>query len=346
MTPARRSLLWKLALVVVFGVVLVMIPQWFQAFQVSRFNTAICYAIAALGLNLLTGFNGQISVGHGAFFGVGAYTSVILIVDYDWPHFATIAAAAALTFVVGLLVGLPALRIRGLYLALVTLALATLFPLLITRFSDFTGGSQGKTVPVRQRFEAPDWTGLENDQWKYYVFLAFAVVAFVLVRNLVHSRAGRAIIAIRDNETAATTLGVHVAAYKVVVFGVSAMLAGVAGALFSFETSFVSSEQFNINLSILLLVAVVVGGAATIVGPAIGAYLVEFIPIWLTDAGANPQLSPVLFGGSLILLMIVAPGGVLGLGRRLLASVVRRRPDAGPGPPPPSEVDEALASAS
>ena len=153
-----------------------------------------------------------------------------------------------------------------------------------------------------------------------------------------------AIISIRDNETAAATLGVNTAAYKVVVFGVSAMLAGIAGALFSFETSFVSSEQFNINLSITLLVAVVVGGAATIMGPAIGAYLVEFIPFWLTDAGANPQLSPVLFGGSLILLMIVAPGGILGLARRILLWGKGRLGRGGPSPPP-QEVPEALASA-
>lgn len=339
-----KVLIWKLVVIVVVGAVLLLIPQQFAAFQVSRFNTVICFAIATLGLNLLTGFNGQISVGHGAFFGIGAYTSVILIVDHDWPHFATIVAAAALTFVVGLLVGLPALRIQGLYLALVTLALATLFPLLITRFSDLTGGSQGKTVPIRQRFEAPEWSGLKDDQWKYYVFLAFAVVAYVLVRNLVHSRAGRAIIAIRDNETAAATLGVHTAAYKVTVFGVSAMLAGIGGALFSFETSFVSSEQFNINLSITLLVAVVIGGTATIVGPAIGAYLVVFIPVWLADSDANPQLSPVLFGGLLILLMIVAPGGVLGLARQVIGWV-RRRMGRGGEPPPPSEVSDALASA-
>jgi branched-chain amino acid transport system permease protein len=339
-----KAFIVKLVVIVIIGAVLLAIPQQFPAFQVSRFNTAICFAIAALGLNLLTGYNGQISVGHGAFFGIGAYTSVILIVDHGWPHFATIAAAAVICFLVGLLVGLPALRIQGLYLALVTLALATIFPQIINRFSDVTGGSQGKTVPIKERFKAPDWTGLKDDQWKYYVFLTFAVVLFVLVRNLVRSRAGRAIISIRDNETAAETLGVNTAAYKVVVFGVSAMLAGIAGALFSFETSFVSSEQFNINLSITLLVAVVVGGAATLVGPAIGAYLVEFIPIWLTDSGANPQLSPVLFGGSLILLMIVAPGGILGLGRQIIGWV-QRRVRRGGEPPPPPGVADALASA-
>ncbi len=293
MSHDARWWVTRVVVTVVVGAILLELPQYYPDFRVAQFNTVLCFAIAALGLNLLAGFNGQISVGHGAFFGIGAYTSVILVVDHGWPHFATIVAAAVLAFVVGLIVGLPALRIQGLYLALVTLALATLFPLVITRFSDLTGGSQGKSVPVKERFRAPDWTSMSNDQWRYYVFLAFAVVAFVLVRNLVRSRAGRAIIAIRDNETAAATLGVNISAYKVVTFGLSAMLAGIAGALFSIQTSFVSSEQFGLNLSITLLVAVVVGGAATIFGPAIGAFLVVFIPVWIDLSGANRQLSPV-----------------------------------------------------
>jgi len=291
----------------------------------------------------LTGYNGQISVGHGAFFGVGAYTGVLLVADHGWPHLGTVAAAAVIAFFLGVLVGLPALRIEGLYLALVTLALATLFPQIIIRFSDVTGGTQGKRIPRGDDIQAPDWTGLEKDQWIYYMLLAFAVVAFVLVRNLVKSRAGRAIISIRDNETAAETLGVRASLYKVTIFGVSAMLAGVAGALSTFNNPFVSAEQYNINLSIYLLVAVVVGGAATIWGPAIGAILVVFMPIWLEDAGAAPELSPVLFGAALIVLMIVAPGGILGLGRQLLARA-KGRAGREPTPPPASSAPDPVAS--
>jgi len=205
--------------------------------------------IAALGLNLLTGYNGQISVGHGAFFGAGAYTTAILVADHGWPHFATLGVAAVIAFALGVLVGLPALRIKGLYLALVTLALATVFPLVITRFSSVTGGTQGKRVP---RFRAPAWTGLADDQWKYYVLLAFAVVSFVLVRNLIKSRVGRALIATRDNETAAEVLGVNLSVYKVVTFGVSAMLAGIAGSLSVFNDPFVNAEKYNLSLSITL----------------------------------------------------------------------------------------------
>jgi branched-chain amino acid transport system permease protein len=146
---------------------------------------------------------------------------------------------------------------------------------------------------------------MTDDQWKYYVLLAAAVIAFVLVRNLVKSRVGRALIATRDNPVASQVLGVHLAFYKVVTFGVSAMLAGVAGALSVFNDPFVNSEKYNVNLSIILLVAVVIGGAATIFGPAWGAFFVVMIPVWLPKK--YPQLSPVLFGGSLILLVGQAP---------------------------------------
>jgi branched-chain amino acid transport system permease protein len=336
---------WRVGAVVVLGTILLVLPQQYQAFRVNQFNLVITYAIAALGLNLLTGYNGQISVGHGAFYGVGAYTTVILVADYGWPYFGTVAMAAVITFLLGMLVGLPALRIHGLYLALVTLALATVFPQIIVRFSDFTGGFQGKRIPRGDAFVAPGWTGLADDQWRYYVLLTFAVVAFVLVRNLVRSRAGRAIIAIRDNPTAAATLGINVSAYKVLVFGVSAMLAGVAGSLSTFYSPFVSSGQYNINLSIFILVAVVVGGASTIMGPAVGAFLVVFVPIWLDDFDAPAELSPIVFGASLILLIMVAPGGILGLVRRLTAWVKRRTTRQKVGPPP-AETAEPLASTS
>lgn len=334
-----KRLVIRIVVTLVVGAVLLYIPQYFPKFRIEgQFNVIITYAIAALGLNLLTGYNGQISVGHGAFFGVGAYTTAILVADHDWSYPATFVAGAAITFVLGLLVGLPALRIRGLYLALVTLALATVFPLIVTRFSDITGGTQGKRVP---RVRAPEWSGLKDDQWKYYVLLAFAVVAFLLVRNLVRSRVGRALIAIRDDETAAEVLGVNLSAYKVITFGVSAMLAGLAGSLSVLNEPFVNAEKYNINLSITLLVAVVVGGAATIFGPAFGAFFVVFLPEWLPKS--QPELSPVLFGAALILLMIVAPGGFLGLVRQVTAWGKRRlRP---PSSDPPEEAGEALASA-
>jgi len=320
--------------------VLVYLPQTYEAVQVKLFIDVLCLAFAAIGLNLLTGFSGLISVGHGAFFGLGAYTTAILVAEHGWPHPAALVASAVAAFVLGVLVGLPALRIKGLYLALVTLALATLFPEFVKRFSDVTGGTQGLRVP---KVTAPDWTGLDNDQWQYYVVLTLLVVAFVLVRNLVDSRVGRALIASRDNETAAETMGVHLSLYRVLTFGISAMLAGIGGALLVWKDNFVDPGQYGIDLSITILVAVVVGGAATLLGPPIGAFFVTFLPEWIPRQ--YPELSPVIFGGSLIVLMMVAPGGVMGLVRRS-RTWVGRRLGARAGGPPPATTGDALASRS
>lgn len=319
--------------------VLYYLPQYYEVVQVKLFIRVLCLAFAAIGLNLLTGYSGLISVGHGAFFGLGAYTTAILVADHGWSHWLALVASAVAAFVLGVIVGLPALRIKGLYLALVTLALATLFPEFVKRFDELTGGTQGLRVP---RVNAPEWTGLENDQWQYYVILTLLVIAFVLVRNLVRSRVGRALIASRDNETAAETMGVHLALYRVVTFGISAMLAGIGGALLVWRDNFVDPGQYGIDLSITILVAVVVGGAATLLGPPIGAFFVTFLPEWIPSE--YPELSPVIFGSSLIVLMLVAPGGVMGLVRRGQAWVTRRMGGRGDGEVSRETAPDALAS--
>jgi branched-chain amino acid transport system permease protein len=318
-TPRRRVLV---VLTLVAAAVVLYLPQYYPRFRVVQFSEVIVIAIAVLGLGLLTGYNGQISVGHAAFFGVGAYTTAILADNRGWPFLATIPVAVVLSFVIGIVAGIPGLRIKGLYLALVTLALATLFPFIITRFSDVTGGSTGKSIPD---FDAPDWTGLANDQWVYYVLLAFAVPVFVLIRNLVKSRPGRAIIAIRDNETAAEVVGVNLAVYKVGVFGVSAAVAGLAGSL----SMIVGSGRVDLGRdgsvvleSIQFLAAMVIGGAATIAGPILGAAFIVFVPEFASDI--DPQLSQVIYGALLILLMLLLPSGFMGGIRRLEAAVLHR----------------------
>ena len=281
-----------------------------------------------MGVNLLTGFNGQISVGHGAFYGTGAYTTFLLMADREWPFWAAAAAAAAVTFVLGLIVGLPALRIKGLYLAVVTLALAALFPQVIKRFGDVTGGSQGRQItrqetPDLYEFNRPpEGSDLAPDQWRFYVILVVVALGFLFVRNLVRSRMGRALIAARDNETAAEVVGVHLSRVKVLTFGLSAMLAGIAGAMLVFLEGSVNPQKFEITVSIELLVMVVIGGAATLAGPAIGAFLVIELPEWLPES--LPQASLVLFGLLLVLLMQVAPGGIVSLLRRLWSQISRR----------------------
>lgn len=314
---------WVRRTSLVGAIVLIAItPQSFEDYRLQTFNYALATAMAVIGLNLLTGFNGQISVGHGAFFGIGAYTTAILTADHGWSHLHTLVPAAALCFAIGLVVGLPALRIHGVYLALVTLAMATVFPQLVIRYESFTGGAKGISVP---RWRPPDSADLSREQFYFYVFAIVVFVAYLLVRNLMSSRMGRAIIAVRDNETAASVLGINIALVKVITFGLSGALAGIGGSLFAIAFRSLSPSLFGIVLSIEILVAVVVGGAATLVGPIVGALFLEWAPE-VVKAG-DGQASTMLFGIVLIALIRLAPGGVLGGAR---ASVARLWPPSQP----------------
>jgi len=322
----------------VFAIILIVLPQVLNAFWTGRVTGWIPIAIAALGLNLLTGYNGQISVGHGALYGLGAYATALVINEWAWSFPLAIVFSAIVCFGAGVLIGLPALRIKGLYLALVTLAVATLFPQVLEQFSDTTGGSTGLGVTspelyrgrIRDRsikFEAPEWTGLASDQWRYYFFLVVAAICFLLVRNIVNSRAGRSIIAIRDNETAAEVSGVNVARAKVFTFGLSSALAGVGGSLLALYLARVSSGSFTLTTSLYFLVAVVIGGAQSIAGPAIGAVFIGVFNDVITPdlPEAWKPASPLILGALLIILMLVAPGGVAGLIRQFTGRMRTRK---------------------
>ena len=239
------------------AVVLVAVPFFFTSYRVGQFTLVGAYAVAVLGLNLLVGYSGQISLGHGASFALGAYVSAILITDAGFPPYATVPVAAVVCFGAGFLLGLPALRLRGLYLAILTLGLAVATPQLIKRFDGLTGGTQGINV---EQPTAPAWTGLADDQFLYLVTLAFSVVMFVLAARLVRGRVGRALIAIRDNETAARAQGVNPARYKTLAFATGSLYAGVGGALYVFSIGFVAPESFTLVVSFSFLAAVVVGG--------------------------------------------------------------------------------------
>lgn len=295
------------------------VPFLFSDFRTFQFTIAVVYAIAVLGLNLLTGYSGQISLGHSAFFGLGAYTAAILITEYDWFYLWTIPVAAALCFVVGFLIGIPALRLHGLYLALLTLGLAVAFPPVVRRFEDLTGGAQGISLPSK-KFAAPDWTGLTNDQYRYFLVVVVAAVLFLLGRNIVHSRVGRTLTAIRDNEIPAQTMGIHLARYKTLAFAISAMYAGIAGVLYVYLIRFVSPGSFLITLSISFLAAMVVGGLATVSGAIFGGLFIQFMPFYAQEI--NQGLAGVVYGVTLILFMIVMPGGFVGLMRRIRNAVV------------------------
>jgi branched-chain amino acid transport system permease protein len=310
----------RIVLVCVVALVAVLIPFLFGPYRVGQFTLVLVYAVAALGLNLLVGYNGQISLGHGAFFALGAYTGALLIEKADVPYLATLPAAGALCFAAGYLFGVPALRLRGLYLALVTLGLAIATPQLIKRFDDLTEGTQGLTVeqPV-----APGWTGLADDQFLYLLSLAAAAIMFLAAWNLMRGPIGRSVKAVRDGEIAASTIGVDLAATKTRVFALSAAYAGVAGALYVLALGFVAPEAFTLALSFAFLAAIVVGGLATISGALLGALFIEFVPVYASDV--NDALTGVIYGGVLIAFMWVLPEGAAGLPRRLRELVLGRR---------------------
>ena len=231
-------------------VLAVALPFFFSPYRVSQFTLVLAYAVAALGLNLLLGYSGQISLGHGAFFALGAYTTAILVAKSGWPHLATIPVAAAICFAAGFAVGIPALRLHGLYLALVTLGLAVATPQLIKRFDGLTGGTQGLSAPPPA---APGWASfLADDQWLYLLNLAIAVPMFVLAAGIVRGRVGRALVAVRDNQIAAKTFGVDLAAYKTRAFAISAAYAGVGGSMFAMAIGFVAPESFGVRAVVLV----------------------------------------------------------------------------------------------
>ncbi len=304
---------------IVLGLVVLVIAAGL-AFVVSDYRlfqltTLTIYAVAILGLALVTGYNGQISLGHGAFYAVGAYVTAILTSMYDVPYWATLPVAAIVCAGIGFLVGLPALRLGGLYLALTTFALAVATPQLLKHkaLEHWTGGVQGIVV---DKPDPPFGLPINADQWVYLFSLAVAAVLFGLAANLVRGRIGRAMRAVRDNALAAEATGIDVAQFKTRTFAVSAMITGVAGSLSAIVVGFVSPDSFTVFLSITLFTGLVVGGAATIAGPVFGAVFITFLP---NVAEQVSKAAPgVIYGVVLIAFMFLLPAGVAGgLGRAL-----------------------------
>jgi len=289
-------------------------PFLVSGFHVFQLSQVLVYAIALVGLNLLTGFNGQISLGHGAFYAIGSYTTAILISHEVLPYWAAVPIGGAVGFVVGFLFGLPAVRLEGIYLALATFALADATPQVLKhrRLEFLTGGVQGI---VLDKPDAPGGLPLDPDQWLYLFCLAFTIVLFAMAWNLVRSRTGRAMIAIRDHPIAAATMGIHTSRVKALTFGVSAGYTALAGGLGALITGFVSPDSFTFFLSIDLIVGVIVGGIASILPMLFGAAFIEFTP---TLASQISDAAPgAIYGAILIAFMIFTPRGLAGLlGRR------------------------------
>src|SRR5215510_1973891 len=297
-----------------------LLPDVVSDYRLFLVSTMIIAAIAVLGLNLLTGFNGQISLGHGAFYAVGAYTAAILMDQMSWHYWATLPAAAIVCFIAGYLFGLPALKLEGHYLALATFALARAVPQILKYkwLEGLTGGVQGI---VLNKPEVPFGLPLSEDQWLYYYCFIVMAVLYWAAANILNSRSGRAMMAIRDQHMAADTMGIDTALYKTVTFGISAAYTGIAGALSASAIAFVAPDSFNIFLSIKFLIGLVVGGIGSLAGSVIGGIfyvlvdnsaqaLSQFIK---NDLGLQFDLSAyTVFGILLIVIIYVMPMGIAG----------------------------------
>jgi branched-chain amino acid transport system permease protein len=306
------------------------LPFLVSNYRVFQLSMVLIYAIALLGLNILTGYNGQISLGHGAFYAIGAYVTAVLMDHYNVPYWLCIPAAGAACLLAGFLFGLPALRLEGVYLALATFALGVALPQLLKykHLEAWTGGVQGITL-TKPDPPFPTLLGLKlnPDRWLYLFTLAVAVVMFVLGWNLLRGRVGRALIAIRDQPIAAATMGIDNALYKSLAFGVSAMFTGVAGALGAIAVAFVAPDSFTIFLSISLLVGMVVGGLASITGALWGALFIQFVP---NLADQVSKAAPwAIYGALMIVFMYVMPTGIAGA-LRLASQRFKRGARRGP----------------
>lgn len=298
---------WRWLGIIALVVLAAALPFALSNYHVFELTMVMIYAIAVLGLNILTGYNGQISLGHGGFFAVGAYTAAILMHRYGVPYWLTLPPAALIGFALGVLFGLPALRFEGPYLALVTLAMALATPQLLKYFDTWTGGQQGinlvKPLP-------PAGLGIGRDRWLYFLVFVVLLVAIRVAANMLNGRTGRAWVAIRDHPIAAAAMGIDTARYKTLAFGTSTLFTAVAGALSAIVVGYVSPESYSLFLSVSFLVGSAVGGIATIGGSIVGGFFIQFVPNLANDiSDAAPW---AIYGLAMLLFMYTMPRGVVG----------------------------------
>ena len=330
----RRALgiaLW-VAMVAAILVVYALAPRLVSDFHSRDLAEAGIFFIAIVGLNLLTGYTGQISLGHGALMAVGGYTTAALMVHEHWRDVWTIPLAGLTAGVVGFLIGLPALRLSGLYLAMATFAFAVAMPSLLRKFSGLTGGGQG----LRMLEDAPlQITGLSGtvtifghsmtqNHFLYYLAWGIGLVGFLIAWLLVRSRVGRTFRAVRDSEVAATSAGINLAWTKTFAFAISGVYAGVAGGLLATQNQIVNPLTFTFLLSILLLVGVVVGGLGSLPGMVVGAFFVEYLPDLSTRVSTAPGVPDFVYGAAIIVVMILLPTGAGGLLKRVARPLTTR----------------------
>ena len=297
---------------------LIVVPMFMKNFFVFQLTIIVIYAIAILSLNILTGASGQVSLGHSAFFAAGAYAAGILMEHANVPYVLAIPIAGLICFIIGFLFGFPALRLKGVYLALATFALAIAIPPLfkLGTFEHWTGGVQGLLVT---KPEPPFGLTISQDKYIYYLTLVIALIIYLLSVNLLNSRSGRALMAIRDNEIAASSMGVDLALYKTLAFGISAGFTGIAGALGAITVAYVAPDAYTFNFAIALFLGMVIGGVGWLPGSLAGAAFIVLVPNMAE--GISKGLSGAVFGVFIIAVIFLLPNGARQLAYYLYAQV-------------------------
>jgi branched-chain amino acid transport system permease protein len=322
----RRALgIGAWALAVAAGlVVFLLLPHLVSDFHSRDLAGAGVFFIAIVGLNLLTGYTGQISLGHGALMAIGAYTTAALVVHEHWRDVWTIPLAGLAAGIVGFIIGIPALRLSGLYLALATFGFAVSMPSLIKKFPGLTGGSQGLSFFESAPQQITGLTGkvtifghtMTQAHFLYYLTWSIGIVGFALAWLIVRGGLGRVFRSVRDSEVAAVSSGVNLAATKTLAFALSGVYAGVAGSLLAIQGNIVSPLSFTFRLSILILVGAVVGGLGSLPGLVLGALFVQYLPTISTHVSTRSGVPDFIYGAAIILAMILLPSGAGGLLRR------------------------------
>ncbi|MHA6668423.1 branched-chain amino acid ABC transporter permease [Homoserinimonas sp. A447] len=320
---------------IVLAAILLIAPLVLPVFANQTLTKVGVYAVAVLGLNIAMGYSGQIHLGQIFFLGLGAYVAAYGIAN-DWNILLVFVLSCVVPGLAGLFVSLAAARLGGLAIAMVTIALPIVGVPLAKRLSEFTGGSQGTSA----RFSgAPDWTGLADDQWQFYIVAVIAIIAFLLAYNLVRGKFGRALAVVRDNQAVAAATGISPYRYKVMAFTIASVFGGASGFLYLVAVQYTSPETLHFIHSINLVVAMVIGGAASIAGSLIGGAYYVFVP-QITNA-INPNLTAIIQGVVLLAVLFLLPGGLVTLPRTIkrMARRLRGRPspgtDSSPQTPPP-----------
>jgi branched-chain amino acid transport system permease protein len=320
-TGKRSGIIRQMSSILIF-LILVFVPLAATNFVTFQITMLLVYATAILALNILTGGSGQFSLGQSAFFAIGAYTSAVLVEHGGVNYLLTLPIAAVVCFVTGFLFGLPALRLSGVYLALATFALATAMPQLLKLgyFEPWTGGVQGL---VTSKPDAPLGLPISPDTWLYYLTLGFSLAIYATATNLLSSRTGRAMMAIRDNEIAASAMGIDIALYKTLAFGISAAITGIAGALGAIAVQFVAPDGYTSQLSIALFLGMVVGGVGWLPGSIAGSAFIVFVPN--VAESISKGLSGAVFGILILLVIFVIPRGARQIAEYLQAAIKGKR---------------------